>query len=359
MKSWKKRLKSELDAIVPAQPANVRCDRAKSSSANTVSRHPALWISAVAAVLVLAVVLPFVLPVGQTASACVTVELNPKVAFVTEKGVVSDSVALNEDADIVLNYDRLYEKLLGLPIDEAVTLFVDYSARLGFVDMDDVATLRVGGGDGESLATVANSLNDYFQKKGVYAVVAENVTDADGLASILGESLKNFFNDTARQSPFISQRQAEGLSEQQLQSYYQSHYLYGEVKNTVRLLVSHFLDELGDIASSAIAHLEELANYISDEVFDRVGETLVQLISLVWPDASALQDLVHIPQSLQEFAQKVTDFLNVQVQMRLQFYGEMYQTVREAISDADFDAFVQNIVAQYGSANDYWQNANN
>src|SRR5699024_9149182 len=137
------------------------------------------------------------------------------------------------------------------------------------------------------------------------------------------------------------------------------HYLYGEVKNTVRLLVSHFLDELGDIASSAIAHLEELANYISDEVFDRVGETLVQLISLVWPDASALQDLVHIPQSLQEFAQKVTDFLNVQVQMRLQFYGEMYQTVREAISDADFDAFVQNIVAQYGSANDYWQNANN
>lgn len=193
----------------------------------------------------------------------------------------------------------------------------------------------------------------------MYAVVAENVTDADGLASILGESLKNFFNDTARQSPFISQRQAEGLSEQQLQSYYQSHYLYGEVKNTVRLLVAHFLDELGDIASSAIAHLEELANYISDEVFDRVGETLVQLISLVWPDASALQDLVHIPQSLQEFAQKVTDFLNVQVQMRLQFYGEMYQTVREAISDADFDAFVQNIVAQYGSANDYWQNANN
>ncbi|CCZ95107.1 unknown [Corallococcus sp. CAG:1435] len=359
MKSWKKRLKSELDAIVPAQPANVRCDRAKSSSANTFSRRPALWISAVAAVLVLAVVLPFVLPVGQTASACVTVELNPKVAFVTEKGVVSDSVALNEDADIVLNYDRLYEKLLGLPIDEAVTLFVDYSARLGFVDMDDVATLRVSGGDGESLATVANSLNDYFQKKGVYAVVAENVTDADGLASILGESLKNFFNDTARQSPFISQRQAEGLSKQQLQSYYQSHYLYGEVKNTVRLLVSHFLDELGDIASSAIAHLEELANYISDEVFDRVGETLVQLISLVWPDASALQDLVHIPQSLQEFAQKVTDFLNVQVQMRLQFYGEMYQTVREAISDADFDAFVQNIVAQYGSANDYWQNANN
>ena len=166
MKSWKKRLKSELDAIVPAQPANVRCDRAKSSSANTFSRRPALWISAVAAVLVLAVVLPFVLPVGQTASACVTVELNPKVAFVTEKGVVSDSVALNEDADIVLNYDRLYEKILGLPIDEAVTLFVDYSARLGFVDMDDVATLRVSGGDGESLATVANSLNDYCQKKG-------------------------------------------------------------------------------------------------------------------------------------------------------------------------------------------------
>lgn len=138
-------------------------------------------------------------------------ELNPKVAFVTEKGVVSDSVALNEDADIVLNYDRLYEKLLGLPIDEAVTLFVDYSARLGFVDMDDVATLRVSGGDGESLATVANSLNDYFQKKGVYAVVAENVTDADGLASILGESLKTFSTTLPANLPLFLKDRRKGF----------------------------------------------------------------------------------------------------------------------------------------------------
>lgn len=344
--NWKRKLNRELDGIVPpygdALPAPARPARRRFG-----------WMAAVAAVLVLAVVLPFLLPIGS-ASACVAVEINPKVVFVVKGGKVQSCVALNEDADVVLSYYGLQQKLCGQSVEEAVSAFADTAAKLGYVDMDDVAAARISGTDKNKVQSVSQALSQFFAQKGVYAVAVQNFATVSEISDIIGQNVRTFAAQANKISPVYSQRSAP-KDARQAEEYYRTHYLFGEVKQTVQLLVQCFMQDILDFADGIADQLMQFVEYVSDEVFESVAHTVVSLLQRVWQPAEAFFDLLELPNTLEQFYAKVQEFLSVQAQIRERMFAQAYEQAREALSQSQVQSFLQDVIAQYGSEQAYWQ----
>ena len=154
--------------------------------------------------------------------------------------------------------------------------------------------------------------------------------------------------------PVYSQRSAP-KDAQQAEEYYRTHYLFGEVKQTVQLLVQCFMQDILDFADGIADQLMQFVEYVSDEVFENVAHTVVGLLQRVWQPAEAIFDLLELPNTLEQFYAKVQEFLSVQAQIRERMFAQAYEQVREALSQSQVQSFLQDVIAQYGSEQAYWQ----
>jgi len=113
-------------------------------------------------------------------------------------------------------------KIKGKSIDEAVTYYTDYAAKLGYIDLEQKGSaVRISGfGDGDFLEKAQTALETYFTDKGLFVVVvAESVNKEEfSLRSgITAEDAAKFIKDS---TVLYSDRKAENLSLQDLQSLY-------------------------------------------------------------------------------------------------------------------------------------------
>jgi len=274
MKSWKKRWREELDSVIPALNEEVKNEpievREKIAQEETVSskkpwytmlfatpRRLASCISGcIVAVVIAGGSLYFALrpqqPITQTpnddsvptkgTAGLISIEVNPQAVFsVDENGKVTAVVAANADADVVLSNNRSAE-MQGKTVEEAVELFVDYTAKLGYLDLSEPDAVRVTAcEEDERLASVGEALKEYFCEKGAYIAVAEETVGIEdfcartGLAvtetvEMLSESVKNlpdlFFERSAQDKnveelktlyrEFVSEEKIKGMLEKSL-----------------------------------------------------------------------------------------------------------------------------------------------
>lgn len=275
MKSWKKRWQEELDSVIPAlneevknEPIEVRENIAQEETVSpkkpwytmlfATPRRLASCISGcIVAVVIAGGSLYFALrpqqPITQTpnddsvppikaTAGLISIEVNPQAVFsVDENGKVTAVVAANADADVVLSENRSAE-MQGKTVEEAVEIFVDYTAKLGYLDLSEPDAVRITAcEEDERLASVGEALKEYFCEKGAYIAVAEETVGIEDFCArtglvvtetveMLSESVKNlpdlFFERSAQDKnveelqtlyrEFVSEETIKGMLEKSL-----------------------------------------------------------------------------------------------------------------------------------------------
>ncbi len=257
MKSWKKRWLEELDEKIPALSEEVR-DAEIPAQAAAVRQvkfssrkgfFAALSAAVCAVIVALAVVFanPFGGPVVASAEV-VTVEINPRAAFVVEGGEITSVVSLNGDADVLLNEERRAE-IEGKPADEGVTIFVDYAAQLGYLSLSDETALRLSTAKEEGCSTqVCDALSGYFREKGAYIAVAVDILTKAGLEERIGERI-----DGATEKSY-SLRAATDKTAEELTALYRETVPLEGLKPSVENMLNENIDRIEE----NIADLQEL-----------------------------------------------------------------------------------------------------
>ena len=230
-KSWKKQWIDELDKRVPALskdvldasiPTAVAFENTAEESIKapvetqahkkkkwSLTEKLALWVesftahlkakrrfvlrvtaTAVASLVVCMVALVALLPGVQTVGvSAFALEINPRAVFtVNEEGTVTAVVAGNTEADVILSSKNRKDTMEGKPIADAMESFVDYAARLGYLDLEsgDAIRLSVCDEEGKEQA-VHNRLTAYFRKKGLYVAVLTERVSAQRFCERIGE----------------------------------------------------------------------------------------------------------------------------------------------------------------------------
>ena len=202
MKSLKRRWEQELDEKIPAlsqeikeMPISVK-ERERFDFSKFFAVYKKRIASGVAACLACVVCLIFALPLfSQTPkNAVIALEINPRAVFsVDDRGNVVSVVAGNADADVILSGGRS-KQMVDKSIDQASQIFVEYAARLGYLDLsakDKTSAVRVSGcGDKQQLLNVEEALSSYFRDKGAYTVVVKESVSPQELCRRVGMELK-------------------------------------------------------------------------------------------------------------------------------------------------------------------------
>lgn len=271
MKSWKKRLKDELDGIVPELREDVRNapivtgEQINRNGGNTaaVSRKNAIisycFVAAAFIAVLTACIVLLSAPKPQSARGMLfTLEINPAVGLVSDgDGTVTDVMALNADADVILSADGARSNVVGKSVADAATYYADLAARLGFIDLNAAGSaVRISGyGDGsnELLGGAKSALEEYFVSRGAFAVVVAESVDREAFAARSGipsgsddEMAKYIFDNDM----LFSTRIADGRSLDELQT------MYGNNKNLQNLIT----DELSRNIDKLTKNFDDIQN---------------------------------------------------------------------------------------------------
>jgi len=115
------------------------------------------------------------------------VEVNPKIDFIVdEDGLVSSYDLLNEDAEIV----AAELELVGIPVEDALELFLDEAIELGYLDVDEENNITITTNDEEEDEDADNGqpnlrerlserAKGHLENKGIGVVVQHGTLDEE------------------------------------------------------------------------------------------------------------------------------------------------------------------------------------
>ena len=436
MKSWKKRWEEELDAVIPAldkaiinEPIPVverKKEEKKKPVASLVSWIKKLFatprrVTAFATACAVALVavgssLYFGLSKPLTASAeVISVEINPQAVFsVDKKGKVTAVIASNADADVVLSENRDKE-MEGKSVEEAVRIFVDYTARLGYLDLDDPDAVRITScTKNGKLDEVGDTLETYFRENGLFVAIAEetvNVKDFCERANLAVKSnVKELKNNVESIPAMLFEREAAGKSIEELQESYDSMVTdllkfkglekiekrendLAKIEENLDAITSHednpggfFLRSYWDIKDNTDLS-ESLATLVADTtakiaayesaysvtlddgnaIFKEKVENLLDMTSALLSSTfenifDMLSDLcvevnetlMTIPDTVDSYITHMNNYMEESAHTLIEKFSDSYETVREEISKVDYESFINGLIAEYGSLSEYF-----
>lgn len=457
MKSWKKLWKEELNAAAPALRADVknasipqkeRVENVKFKASSSpkpwygrLFSTPTRLVSCVSACAVALIAiggsLYFALrpdaPLTATAEV-ISVEINPQAIFsLDENGTVTAVVAVNDDADILLSEER-YLQMEGKTAEEAVKIFVDYAAQLGYLDLENPDAVRITScAENGRLYEVGDTLKTYFKELGAYVAVAEETLDIEAFCTranvAVSDSVETLKESVERIPALSFQREAEGKTGTELQEKYRENVSLEEVKE---LFVSSLsdgeeklaaLEEIGALSDKILQHtdnpLKNVAHYwtlkewtltqlssdlkaclaemeeklsayeenygvemdsfvdltaeaakcsasvlqtltdallnYSLELFEQNFTTLTDLLGTLGVDTTELEEFYELPQTLEEYMQKLEEYTKTRYERLREENLTAYETERAEISEADYEAYLAEMIGQYGSLSEYFE----
>lgn len=455
MKSWKKIWFDELDKITPELSDEVKNAPIPAQTVDSVANQGGvavasrnnnrnLWIVLASVLLCIAIIVTIVLVTPKSGVRLFTVEINPAVSFaVDNRGNVTNVIAVNEDADVILSMQDVRNNIVGKDINQAVKYYTDCAARLGYLNFDKVGSaVRVSGCEKNTerlLEGISASLQDYFTSKGVYAVVVADIVSVEEYCERSGMDKTKSFKDLEKavkdSQTLVSQRNAQSMTKEQLQSSYKK--LVGDYDE---FMLSHIRENIDRIIQNATAvsklyelngNIEEsednpstlLKDYWSVKTFypdtsqysvefsalmsqmeaelasykqqygaefankwelfaantkysqlpvpleelkvwlDSITENIVGMFSDILSDImeiagvldETIGELMKLPATVEEYVAKTAGALQRNFERRLAEYNEIYVKAREEISAGDYSEFINGIISQYGSLNEYWQ----
>lgn len=96
--------------------------------------------------------------------------------------------------------------------------------------------------------------------------------------------------------------------------------------------------------------LKDFAEGIADRDLDLYGNSLLDLLENVGFDSALFRTLLDIPKTVSEYVETVTNSCLVYARERLEHFAGSYGAAREALSEADYAAFL----GQIGTAEELW-----
>lgn len=419
MKNWKKQLKTELDAIIPELSEKVLKEPIAMPETSVPVNSPKRVIGArfkqrlvtacvAIAILMVVAVSSIIIPLsnrgkgadgenGESIPAIVTIEINPKATFVlSNDGVVESVVAMNADADIILSSKSRIDNIKGKPIEVAVQTFVDYSARLGYVNLSGEDAIRLSStGDMKDdwKTAISGELREYFADNNLkIAVLSESVNFNE---FCLRTGLSNF--DTAKEvsewastTPVLFGGRGVGeMTSEQLQQNYNDSVVKavatGELAEKLNDLASDLITAQTVIGSAIICGDFTTVNLVRSEFNLKYGtkfkglddmllfvqmatESLPSIISglasvdtpedftqvlntiktSVGIDLTAFQTFGSAPATAEEFIKKQESAYNITFGKKSAKNKSEYEKNRD---DFDYDAWLEGFVANNGFAN--------
>lgn len=272
MKSWKKQLNDEFDSVAPeldngvlAAPI-ITCPEEQTQTQITgnqlIRNKKVLFGASAAGILAILFVLLAVLGVFAKTPASngfiFTLEINPATAFIVNaNGKVEHVTALNEDADILLSDEELLAKLKNISVEEAIVIYTDNAARLGFLDLSqeqNAVRLSVNEQtDDTLLKSTAENLRGYFKQKGIFAAVIEKkatLSEMCNQAKIEEQSdITNLISALKNISVFYEQRIPDDANAEDVKELYDKYitssqtldYIRDELLNNIDGILSDYL----------------------------------------------------------------------------------------------------------------------
>ena len=448
MKDWKKRWKTELNNVVPSldnkikeMPINVKSEKADSEPAkkgffNNLTSNKRKFVAGLSTCLAVLICVLFVVPmiitntaVPKLSSSAVMVEINPSAVFSTdEKGVVTKVMSANADADVILSDESIYKKITAVPLDEAMVTFIDYSAKLGYIDFDKQSAIRISACSGSEKSLVENvkkEAENYFKGKGAYIAVVTDELSAEDFCSRMGSEVKGTIDDVVDSIENEATIFTERVNE--WKDYYDDIFSENDIikgvtyelneiqeKYTAKLTKlekvaekneliknhpeNHLYRDYWTIKNSLfkpedaelIALMEDMTNLVS-EIYLQYGEKLTSALDLkltidstnnaislydgvmdlgemtldIIKNSTILKELfalggsvaesvlgwIDIPESYEDFTARIDEYFNI----RWDQNKDNYLEEKEAISDDNYNSFIDSILATNNSLSDYFE----
>lgn len=204
MMFFKRKLKSKVNKYLPPMSEEVRSEPIPSKPNEAITRDKGHFLQklkqfvfgkgkfalgAVAACCIIAVAAvmlfnPSAPPVTAVADTAILLDVNPSVLFnVDDEGNVTDVIAVNADADVVIS-SGIADEVIGKPVAEAVSLVVDACAQLGYLELDEESCLKISGcGSEELISDTEVAVSSYLMSKGAYITVYSQVVEEEDILS--------------------------------------------------------------------------------------------------------------------------------------------------------------------------------
>ena len=371
-------------------------------------------------------------PIVATADV-ISVEINPQAIFRVDKnGNVTAVVALNDEADIVLA-DNRYMEMQDLPIEESMRIFVDYTAQLGFLNLDEPGAVRLSScAENGYIDKATQGLETYFQSMGAYIAVAEETLQINEFCARVQmdifETVESLKMNVERIPALLLEREASGKTEEELAVMYRENVPMEEVKNLflegaqkgvdkmdaikeISALAKDIFEEsdsfllfrqsywdllekkeeitntkllklMRDMEGKLLAyelsygvrlesglqvqqemdacHLESLT-YLTEilidcslEVFAERFDSLMGILDLIGIDTTKIKEFYTLPTTVEEYLEKLQNYASERYQDLKETGKEIYNHVREELSPSNYSDYMNVLIAEYGSLNDYF-----
>lgn len=311
MRKFKKRWLRELDAMTPPLDKAVLAEPIPECEKKQLPFYIRFQKPAVAVLclLIISVSVLFLLPKAPPADEFVTsavmLEINPKAVFVTgEDGTVTEVVSLNSDADLILSDTGRRGELIGKPLSDAMVSFLDYSARAGYINLDEPDAIRLSATADATEALVSDTaaaLRSYFSENNIKALVADGFLSVSDFAARLGaeevataEALRGYLRE---QTKLFCEREMAGKSEGEIKANYESSVLEGYLKSELTDKIDRYVTdtvELTEINLEIIA--EAHVDYFTAK--ELIGHPILS------PSAEAVELIEKMDSRLLAYAEK-------------------------------------------------------
>ena len=232
-KDLKRRLEDELESIAPKMSQRVANAPIGTSSEGGAKRARAprrnvrftVAVSAIAAVLVIAIVLAVVVPPlfktvpEQGEGGYLLMNINPDVEILfDEEGKVTSVKSGNADADVLLADESFRSSLVGESVDTAAAAVAERALEMGYIDGDatspDAVGLTVVGGDG--VAKIGAAVRAAFVDAGAACVVVAKTADKAWLAQrfdVAEGELKDMLAEVEQGADAFFERTAQDIAD--------------------------------------------------------------------------------------------------------------------------------------------------
>lgn len=209
-------------------------------------------------------------------STMITVEINPRVVFISDKnGIVTNVVATNEDADVILATENFENLVIGKTTKEALVNYVELATKLGYINADATDNaVKITSLDSEKdtavLVEAKEGLEDHFKTKGIYAVVIDNSVSLDKICEIneieKTDKVENVIKDFKEREPLYAKNELDNLPNENIEEYYKN-YVANNLKGDVEtaLNVGNSILNIWELYWELYAHFGDYWTLINQE----------------------------------------------------------------------------------------------